>query len=99
MIAEERPHHGIAVGIVTPPHHRPGRAGWRLLIGRQHQRREGQRRRARQIARHEKPAGADHAECLMLFAAGLKMVGEQARRFDRRVFVGWSERIDCGNAL
>ena len=27
MIAEERPHHGVSIGVISPPHHRPDRTG------------------------------------------------------------------------
>ena len=91
MIAEERPHHDVLVGLVAPDHHRPQRSLRRRAIGRHIERRKGQRRRAREIARHQEAAGRQQAHGETLVAAGAQVVGEQPRRSQRGllVFVGF----------
>ena len=88
MIAEERPHHHVLVGLVAPLHHRPQRARRGAVpSARQIERREGQRRRAREIARHQEAAGRQQAHGEALVAAGLQIVGEQLRGVSARLLV------------
>ena len=71
MVAEERPDDHVLVGLVAPPHHRrtasPPAA--RRLDGHV-ERREGQRRRAGEIAGHQEAAGRQQAHGVALVAAG-----------------------------
>ena len=80
MLAIERPHHHVLVGLVAPLHHRPERARARRLLAGQFERREGQRRRAREVARHQEAAGRQQPHGVALVAAGLEIVGEQRAR-------------------
>ena len=72
MIAVERPHHHVLVGLVAPLHHRPERACGRAAVGGTVERREGERRRARKIARHQEAAGRQQAHGEALVAAGAR---------------------------
>ncbi len=87
MVAEERTHHDILVGLVTPAHHRPQRAVGRAAVGRDIERRKGQRRRACEIARHQEAPGRQQAHCKTFVAAGAQIIGEQFRRGECRLFV------------
>ena len=53
MIAEERPHHVGLIGLVAPLHHGEERAARETLLALRIERREGERGRAFEIARHE----------------------------------------------
>ena len=87
MIAKKRPDHHVLVGLVTPHHHRPQRPFRGSAIGRQIERRKGQRRGARKIARHQEAARRQQAHGETLVAAGAQVVGEQPRRRQRGLFV------------
>ena len=75
MIAEERPHHDVLVGLVAPHHHRPQRALRRLAVGGHVERRKGQRRRVR---RDCPASGSGRA------AAGSWQSARRGRRADSR---------------
>ena len=94
MIAEERPHHDVLVGLVTPPHHRPQRTVGCGAIGRHVERREGQRRRAREVARHQEASGRQQAHREAFVAAGAQIIREQLCRRACRllVFAGFGGR-------
>ena len=87
MIAEERAHHHVLVGLVAPHHHRPQRSLGRRAVDRHIERREGQRRRTRKIARHQEAAGRQQAHGEAFVAAGAQIIGEQPRGRQRRLFV------------
>ena len=99
MLAEERPHHDVAIGIVAPAHHRPVRIA-RAEPAAAPDRPAG--RAARRSAPASRPSrrasGSGRARpgssVLALVAAGLQVGGEQPRRLDRGVFVGGRQRID-----
>ena len=93
MIAKERPDHDVLVGLIAPDHHRPQRAlGCGAVIG-QVERRKGQRRRSRKIARHQKAARRQQAHGEAFVAAGAQIFGEQPRRRQRRLLVGGPSRM------
>ncbi len=62
MVAEERPHDMGLIGLVAPLHHRRQRARRDLDAFLERQRREGQRRRAFEIAGHQEAAGRQGGE-------------------------------------
>ncbi len=77
MVAEERAHHDILVGLVAAHHHRPQRSLRRLAVDRHLERRKGQCRRVGEIARHQEAAGRQQAHRKALVAAGAKITREQ----------------------
>ena len=87
MIAEERTHHDVLVGLVPPSHHRPQRTVGRAAVGGDIERRKGQRRRAGEIARHQEAAGRQQAHRKTFVAAGAKIIREQPCGDERRLFV------------
>ena len=87
MIAEERAHHDVLVGLVTPPHHRPQRTVGRAAVGGDIERRKGQRRCISQIARHQEPPGRQQAHRKPFVAAGAQITSEQFGRGESLLFV------------
>ena len=94
MLAKERPHHHVLVGLVAPLHHRRQRAGGRWRRAGQFERREGERGRAGEIARHQEAAGRQQPHGVALVAAGPEIVGEQPRGLARRLLVLRAGRIE-----
>ncbi len=81
MIAEERPHHMAAIGIVAARHHAGERLRSDLATFGQRQRGEGEQRRTFEIARHQKPPRRQGGRRDRLGAAGAQIGGEEHRRF------------------
>ena len=87
MIPEERADHDVLVGLVAPriiAHSDPSGA---VPSSGHIQRREGQRRRAREIARHQEAARRQQAHGKALVAAVAQIFGEQPCRRERGLLV------------
>ena len=95
MVAEERPHHDILVGLIAPSHHRPQRSIGRIAVLSHVERRKGQRRRAREIARHQEAARRQQAHGETLVAAGAQVIGEEFGGGERGLFVGRRLRVQA----
>ena len=87
MIAEERPHHDVLVGLIAAHHHRPQRSLRRLAADGHVERRKGQRRRVGEIARHQEAAGRQQAHRKALVAAALQIAPEELCGRERRLLV------------
>ena len=87
MVAEERLDDVGLIRLVAPLHHRRQRARSRLDVSSHRQRREGQRRRAFEIAGHQEAAGRQGRERIGVATGGAQIFGEQRRRGARDVFV------------
>ncbi len=95
MIAEERPHHDVLVGLIAPPHHRPQRVIGRAAVDGHVERRKGQRRRIGEVARHQESAGRQQAHRETFVAAGAQIIGEQPCFGERSLFVFLGLRLQC----
>ena len=95
MIAEERPHDMRLIGLVAPLHHRRERAGCDRVAFAERNRREGQRRRALEVARHKEAAGRQGRERVDVVARLPQIGGEQLGDVARRVFVGLGVRVEA----
>jgi hypothetical protein len=70
MIPEERANHDVLVGLIAPAHHRPQRSSGCFAMFGHIERREGERRRTCEIARHQEAARRQQAHREALVAAG-----------------------------
>ena len=95
MIAKERPRHMRLIGLVAARHHRRERAGSDRRVVAERNRREGQRRRAGEIAGHQEPAGRQGRERIDVVARPLEIGGEQFGDAPRRVLVGVGLRVEA----
>ena len=97
MLAEERLHHMRFVGLVAPLHGGCERARGKTSFAEAGQRREGQRRRAFQVAGHEKTARRQRGKRPVVGLAGSQIGGEALRQAARGHLVERRRRIDlCG---
>ena len=96
MVAEERPHDMGLIGLVAPLHHRRQRARRDLVALAERQRREGQRRRAFEIARHQEAARRQGRERVDVLARLAQIGGEQLGDVARAVLVGLGVRVEAG---
>ncbi len=87
VVVEERPHHDVLIGRISPRHHGAQRMRARGRFSVELERREGERRRAGEIARHQETAGRQQAHGIALVAAGLQIGGEQLRRLERGLLI------------
>ena len=76
MIAEEWPHHMGLVRFEASLHHRGERIAAVEDVGFQHQRCEGQGRRAFEVARHQEAPGWQGGKRVGVGAARLQIGGE-----------------------
>ena len=95
MIAEERPHDMIAIGIVAARHHAGERLRIDLAAFAHRQRRKRQQRRAFKIARHQEPPRRQRRRRNRLGAAGAQIGCEQRRRLLRDALVRRSRGIEA----
>ena len=95
MIAEERAHHMRLVGLVAPLHHRRDRARGDRVAFAERNRREGQRRRALEIARHQEPAGRQGRQRIDVVARLAQIGGEAFGDVARRILVGLGVRVEA----
>ena len=77
MIAEEGLHHMRLVGLVAPLHHRGERAGAKFHAFVDAQRREGEGGRAFEFAGHEKAAGRQRGQRVIVRARSAQISGEE----------------------
>jgi len=96
VIAEERPHHIALVGLVAPRHQRPQRAAWEARCALGIERREGQRRRAFEIARHEEAPRGQSRQRVLIGPRRGQIRLEQVRQLCCVRFVGRFRRVDGG---
>ena len=87
MIPEEGAHHHVLVSLIAPAHHRPQRTLGRHAGVGQIERSKRQRRRAREVARHQEAAGWKQAHGKTFVAAGAQIFREQPRGGQRRLLV------------
>ena len=88
MIAEEGPHHVGLIGLVAPLHHGEERAARETLLALRVERREGERRRAFEIARHEEASWRQRRQRVSVGAGvaqiGLEQIGKSLAPASRR---------------
>ena len=82
VIAEERPHDHRLIGLVAARHHAGERAHG-LVRRSKAERREGQRRRAGEVARHQEAAGRLRRQRRAVGAAGEQVLGVEPRQLAR----------------
>ena len=87
VLAEEGPHHRGLIGLVAAGHHRGERAVRDRAVA-EIERREGEGRRAVEIAGHQEAAGRQRREAGPVGADGAEIFGEQGRKLagERLVF-------------
>ena len=88
MIAEERFDDVADIGLVTAFHHRRQTVLGDRRAGRKLERREGQGRRAVEIAGHEEAAGRQHGQRMVIGAGGAQIGGEGGGEAPGAIFIG-----------
>ena len=95
MIAKERPDDMRLIGLVAARHHRGERAGSDRVVVAERDGREGQRRRALEIARHEESAGRQGRERIDVVARSPEIGSEQFGDAPGRVLAGVGLRVEA----
>ncbi len=98
MVAEERLDHVGLVGLVAALHHRRHRARGDLRALADRDRREGQRRRAFEVARHQEPARRQGRERVDVLARLAQVEGEAHGHVARLILVRLGVRVEPGRA-
>ncbi len=98
MIAEERAHHMRLIGLVAALHHRRHGARRDRVAFAERDRRESQRGRALEVARHQEPSGRQGGQRIDVVARPAQIGGEAFGDVARRVLVRLGVSVEAFRA-